>query len=310
MQSGFRLYSARWGYDRYLAMRLVTFQEAGRVRIGALLGDRVLDFSAADAGVPIDMRVFLEAGTAAMKTAAALVAAGETHLDLAQVHLQAPVLRPPKILAIGLNYRKHAEEAGRDIPTVPVMFNKQSLSAHPPYDPVERPLDSNLLDYEGELGFVIGRRCRRVAATEAADVIAGYCVVNDVSVRDWQMASNPVSMTMGKSTDTHCPFGPAIVTADEFPDPHQLQLRTLVNGEERQNTSTNDLIFNCFDIVEFFSRAFTLEPGDLIVTGTPSGVGAFWGEGGAWLVPGDRVRVEIEHLGHIENEVCQEQAVS
>jgi 2-keto-4-pentenoate hydratase/2-oxohepta-3-ene-1,7-dioic acid hydratase in catechol pathway len=218
--------------------------------------------------------------------------------------LESPILRPGKILAIGLNYRAHAQESGMALPEVPLVFTKQATSINGPYDPVHWSEESKRLDYEGELAIVIGKRCRRVPVDKAANVIAGYCVANDVSVRDWQMRGAPPQFTMGKSWDTHCPLGPAIVTADEV-DPHTLQLRTYVNDELRQDTNTNDLIFNCYELVAFLSTAFTLEPGDVIVTGTPSGVGMAMQPPQA-LVVGDRVRVEIDGLGAIENEIIAE----
>ena len=212
--------------------------------------------------------------------------------------------RPPKILAIGLNYQAHAEESNMDIPKYPVVFTKQATSANGPYAPIHSPQETKMLDYEGELGIVIGKRCRRVSKDDAYKVIAGFCVLNDVSVREWQFLATPPQFTMGKSWDTHNPFGPAIVTADEV-DPHHLMLRTFVNGELRQETNTDDLIFNCYDIIEFLSTAFTLEPGDVIATGTPSGVGAAM-QPQATLQIGDIVKVEIEGLGFIENEVIAE----
>jgi 2-keto-4-pentenoate hydratase/2-oxohepta-3-ene-1,7-dioic acid hydratase in catechol pathway len=215
------------------------------------------------------------------------------------------VPRPGKILAVGLNYRAHAAETGREPPPVPVIFNKQTTSVIGPAGAIHRPRASEALDYEGELGFVIGRRCRHVPRARAAEVIAGYVVVNDVTVRDWQ-AKSP-TMTMGKSFDTHCPFGPALVTPDEVGDPLALRLRTWVNGELRQDASTKDLIFDPAALVEHLSTAFTLEPGDLISTGTPAGVAAAM-KPPRWLVPGDVVRVEIEGVGAIENRVIAEPA--
>ena len=160
------------------------------------------------------------------------------------------------------------------------------------------------MDYEGELALVIARNCRRVTRDQAKEVILGYCVANDVSVRDWQMRGTPPSFTMGKSWDSHCPLGPSIVV-DEGIDPHNLRLQTWVNGARRQDSRTDDLIFDCYALIEFLSTAFTLEAGDVILTGTPSGVG-FAQQPPAQLVPGDRVRVEIEGLGAIENEVIVE----
>ena len=189
------------------------------------------------------------------------------------------------------------------IPVVPVIFNKQSTSATGPFDLVHRPRESEQIDYEGELAIVIGKRCRRVPAAKARSVVAGYAVANDVSVRDWQI--RVPTMTMGKSWDTHCPFGPWITTPDEAGDPHSLDLKTWVNGELRQNANTSDLIFNCDQIIEHLSTAFTLEAGDVIVTGTPSGVG-LWMNPKSWLKDGDVVRIEIQGLGAIENRVVDE----
>jgi 2-keto-4-pentenoate hydratase/2-oxohepta-3-ene-1,7-dioic acid hydratase in catechol pathway len=160
-----------------------------------------------------------------------------------------------------------------------------------------------MVDYEGELAFVIGQRCRHVPADKAADVIAGYTVINDVSVRDWQMATP--TMTMGKSFDTHGPMGPWMVTSDEIGDPHRLRLQTWVNDDLRQDAKTDDLIFDCYQQVEHLSTAFTLEPGDVVATGTPAGVGMAMKPPG-WLVPGDVVRIEIEGIGTLENPVIAE----
>lgn len=284
-------------------MKLVTFTQGGRTRIGALVGEDVVDFSANGAGLPHDMLAFLEQGAAAMQQARDLCAAGGSRLALADVTLEAPIQRPPKILAVGLNYSDHVEETGLEMPTVPMIFNKQSTAVTGPYGDIHRPKDSEQLDYEGELGIVIGTRCRRVPKEKAAGVIAGYTVVNDVSVRDWQFRS--ATTTMGKSWDTHCPLGPAIVTTDEVPDPHGLELRTWVNGELRQHSNTKYLIFNCFDIIEHLSTAFTLEPGDVIPTGTPSGV-VLGMDPRVWLKPGDAVRIAIEQVGEIENRVVAE----
>ena len=182
-------------------------------------------------------------------------------------------------------------------------FNKQSTCVIGPGAPIHIPLASSMVDYEGELGFVIGRRCRHVPAERAADVIAGYTVVNDVSVRDWQLRTP--TMTMGKSFDTHGPLGPALVTADEIGDPHGLRLQTWVNGELRQDSKTDDLIFDCFEMVEHLSTVFTLEPGDVIATGTPAGVGMAMNPP-QFLEAGDVVRIEIEGVGVLENPVIDE----
>ena len=281
-------------------MKLVTFTQAGRTRIGRVDGDRVLDLSAA--GLPGDMLTLLTGGAESMQRAAA--ATGSSYA-LAEVTLRAPVLRPPKILAVGLNYKDHIEETGLDTPKFPMFFNKQSTAAHGPYTPFHLPRVSDKLDYEGELGFVIGRRCRHVPRARAHEVIAGFVVCNDVSVRDWQMRAQ--TFTLGKSFDTHAPFGPCIVTSDEVSDPHDLDLKTWVNGELRQNSNTRHLVFDCYEQIETLTAAFTLEPGDLILTGTPSGVGIGF-DPRRFLKVGDVVRIEIAKLGYIENAVVAEPA--
>ncbi len=281
-------------------MKLATFIEAGRTRIGRVDGDRVVDLTAA--GLPGDMLTLLEGGPDLMKRTAA---ASGTSYALADVMLCAPVLRPPKILAVGLNYKDHIEETGLETPKFPMFFNKQSTAAHGPYAAIHLPRVSDKLDYEGELGFVIGRRCRHVPRARAHEVIAGFVVCNDVSVRDWQMRAQ--TFTLGKSFDTHAPFGPYIVTRDEVDDPHALDLKTWVNGELRQNSNTRHLVFDCYEQIETLTAAFTLEAGDVILTGTPSGVGIGF-DPRRFLKVGDVVRIEIAKLGHIENTVVAEPA--
>jgi 2-keto-4-pentenoate hydratase/2-oxohepta-3-ene-1,7-dioic acid hydratase in catechol pathway len=227
-----------------------------------------------------------------------------TRHALEEVRLLAPV-RPRKYLAIGLNYQDHIAESGLEAPEVPFFFNKQVTCVVGPGDDVHMPRVSNLLDYEGELAIVIGKRCRHVRVEEAADVIAGYTIANDVSVRDWQLRTP--TMTIGKSFDTHGPLGPWIVTAQELGDPHALGIRTFVNGEQRQDGNTGEMVFNCFEQVAHLSEAFTLEPGDVIATGTPAGVGAArqpFPEG--LLKVGDVVRIEIDGIGELENTVVEE----
>ncbi len=281
-------------------MRLVTFTLQGRESWGRLEGDAAVDLSGA--GLPTSVLGLLEAGADALAAAAR---ASGPQVALAELKLRAPVLRPPKILAIGLNYADHAAETGRPAPQHPIVFNKQVTAVTGPFDPIHRPRVSRQLDYEGELGVVIGRRCRHVPRERAHDVIAGFVVVNDVSVRDWQ-ARTP-TMTMGKSFDTHCPFGPALVTPDEVDLASGLALRTWVNGELRQHSSTKQLIFDCAALIAHLTAAFTLEPGDLISTGTPAGVAVAM-KPPKWLVPGDVVRIEIEGLGAIENRIIEEPA--
>ena len=285
-------------------MKLATFSGADGPRIGIVVGDDIVDLSAAAPALPRDMIGLLAAGPAAI-TAAGKAAASGPRVRLADVRLAAPVPRPPKFLAIGLNYADHVRESGLEAPPFPVFFNKQPTCVTGPYDPIHLPRVSPLLDYEGELAFVIGRRCRHVPRARAHEVIAGYLVADDVSVRDWQLRTP--TMTMGKSFDTHGPLGPWLVTPDEVGDPHALGLRTWVNGELRQQSNTRELIYDCFAQVEHLSTAFTLEPGDVVTTGTPSGVGGAM-KPPRFLQAGDVVRIEIEKIGVIENRVIAEPA--
>ncbi|MEE2703290.1 MAG: fumarylacetoacetate hydrolase family protein [Myxococcota bacterium] len=283
-------------------MKLVTFSHQGATRIGVVAGEEVVDLAAAAPDLPQEMSAFLAAGANALEQARS---SSGPRLPLASVKLEAPVLRPPKFLAIGLNYADHVAESGIEKPKHPVFFNKQSTCVTGPYDPIHSPRASQALDYEGELAFVIGRRSRHVPKERAHEVIAGFLVCNDVSTRDWQFRAQ--TMTLGKSFDTHGPLGPWIVTPDEVGDPHSLGLRTWVNGELRQESNTKHLIYDCFDQIETLSTVCTLEPGDVISTGTPAGVGMAM-DPRSRLEPGDVVRVEIERIGWIENPVIEEPA--
>lgn len=283
-------------------MRLASFSTNGEVRPAVVVGDELVDLAAADRNLGAPWADLLGRGPECLERAQAIAASGLYRISLEDVRLAAPV-QPTKFFAIGLNYADHVAEAGLETPEHLTVFIKAGTCVNGPYDPIERPAVSSYLDYEGELGFVIGRRCRHVSAEDAADVIAGYLIVDDVSVRDWQIQTPQWSLS--KSFDTHGPIGPWIVTSEELGDPHARDIRTLVNGEVRQNSNTSQLIFDCFRIVEILSQACTLEPGDVIATGTSSGA-AFAIEGQPWLEPGDRVRVEIDGIGAIENEVVQE----
>jgi len=284
-------------------VKLCTFSDAAGTRLGAVVDDGVVDLAAADPALPRELCALLAAGPDALRAAANAASRARRRLALDAVRLAPPLLRPPKFLAIGLNYADHVAEAGLEQPALPTVFNKQSTCVTGPHDPVHMPRVSSALDYEGELGFVIGRRCRHVPRALAHEVIAGYLVVNDVTVRDWQLRIP--TWTMGKSFDTHGPLGPWLTTADEVGDPHGLRLRTWVNGELRQDSSTKQLIFDCFALVEHLSTAFTLEPGDVVATGTPGGVGIAR-KPPRLLQVGDVVRVEIEGLGALENEIVPE----
>ena len=284
-------------------MRLITFTHDNRTRIGAMRETgQVLDLTAADPELPTTMIDLIREPKAMERARNAAESAPE--IELADVRLEAPVPRPSKVLAIGLNYRDHAEESGQPIPQRPIVFAKMPTCIVGPGHPVHIPRVSRAVDWEGELCFVIGREARYVSAADAGDYIAGYTIGNDISVRDWQFHS-PTWM-MGKSFDTHGPLGPAIVTADEF-EPSSAGIRLYVNGDEKQKSDTSQLIFGIGEIVEYLSAGFTLEPGDVIYTGTPSGIG------GAkrppeFLKAGDIVRVEIDGLGSLENPVEEEPA--
>jgi 2-keto-4-pentenoate hydratase/2-oxohepta-3-ene-1,7-dioic acid hydratase in catechol pathway len=283
-------------------MKIATFSHQSAVRIGVVIDDGIVDLALVAPDLPRTMIGLLDAGPAALEAAqAATLDAPRIALD--DVWLEAPVRRPGKFLGVGLNYADHVAEAGIDTPAYPTIFNKQSTCVTGPRDPIHVPRASHVLDYEGELAFVIGRRCRHVSRENAADVIAGYTIVNDATVRDWQLRIP--TWTIGKSFDTHGPMGPWIVTSDEIRDPHQLALRTWVNGELRQESNTKQLIFDCFTLVEHLSTAFTLEPGDVIATGTPGGVGIAM-KPPQLLSDGDVVRIAIEGIGEIENPVIAE----
>jgi 2-keto-4-pentenoate hydratase/2-oxohepta-3-ene-1,7-dioic acid hydratase in catechol pathway len=284
-------------------MKLCTFLRDGVPLVGVVTDDGIVDLSESAPELPAEMAALLAAGEPALRRAAAAASAARARIPLDSVRLAPPILRPPKFLAVGLNYADHVAEAGLETPKLPTIFNKQSTCVAGPTDPVHMPHVSSALDYEGELGFVVGRRCRHVPREHAHEVIAGYLVVNDVSVRDWQLRIP--TWTMGKSFDTHGPIGPWITTADEVGDPHALRVRTWVNGELRQDSSTKNLIFDCFAIVEHLSTAFTLEPGDVVATGTPGGVGIAM-KPPKLLSIGDVVRVEIDGLGTLENRVVAE----
>ena len=230
-----------------------------------------------------------------------LATASVTPLD--EADLLSPVGHPPAILAVGLNYRAHAAEGGREPPKVPIIFNKHHNCIVGPGEPIHIPAAApDMVDYEGELAVVIGRPARAVSAADAPDYIAGYTIMNDVSVRDWQRASP--TMMMGKSWDTHGPCGPWMVTSDSI-DPHGCRLVTEVSGEVRQDAKTDDLIFNCYEIVEHLSTAFTLDPGTIIATGTPAGVGLYF-DPPRLLTPGDEVSITIEGIGTLTNPAIAE----
>ncbi|HEX3609815.1 MAG TPA: fumarylacetoacetate hydrolase family protein [Solirubrobacterales bacterium] len=272
---------------------------AGAPGLGIVEGDEIVDLSAV--GLPAEPAAALaEAGRDGIER----LAAGAPRLPLAEIQLLAPAA-PRKYLGIALNYADHIAEMGMEAPEVPVFFNKQATCVVGPGVDVHMPKVSTLLDYEAELAIVIGKRCRHVPVERAGEAIAGYTCANDLSVRDWQGRAQ--TMTIGKSFDTHGPLGPWLVTPDEVGDPQDLRIRCFVDGELRQDASTAEMVFDCFQQVSHLSEAFTLEPGDVIATGTPAGVGI-----GRQpirenvLHVGETVRVEIERVGELINTVVEE----
>ena len=284
-------------------MRLAHFRHGGDARMGVVAGDRVCDLRVAAPGTPTDPLGLLAAGDEGMAAARHAAEGDAGWLPLDDVTLLAPVPRPGKFVAIGLNYRDHIAEIGGTAPEFPVFFTKQSTCVVGPGDGIEVPDVSSMVDYEGELAVVIGRRCRHVDAGDFERVIAGYTIVNDVTVRDWQLMAP--TMMIGKSFDTHGPMGPWIVTPDEIGDPHDLRIRTTVSGDVLQDASTSEMIFDVGRQIEVLSTAMTLEPGDVISTGTPAGVGIAR-QPQRWLAAGDTVRIEIDRIGALENPVVAE----
>jgi 2-keto-4-pentenoate hydratase/2-oxohepta-3-ene-1,7-dioic acid hydratase in catechol pathway len=278
-------------------MKLVTYSDQGIVKIGAIKGDGVIDLCAHVPALPNEMSALIERWNDLRSKVQQVVDKSDSDRALADVALLAPVTRPGKVMAIGLNYADHIRETGQNLPPHQIWFTKAVTSINGPFDPIEMPIASEQVDYEAELVAIIGKRCKQVPKERAAEAVFGYCAGNDVSVRDWQLQTP--QWVLGKSFDTHAPIGPWIVTADELGDPHTMGIRCLVNGELRQNSSTANLVFNVYDQIAHLSRAMTLEPGDVIFTGTPGGVGLAI-RPPRWLKSGDKVRVEIDRIGAIE----------
>jgi len=286
----------------YQLMKLVTFFYNNTSHIGAVIDGKVVDSTGSN-DIPDNMIDFLSAGDEAKAAMQALIDSGYSRIPLADVSLQAPVPRPGKFLGISLNYQDHIAETKLDKPEYPTFFTKHSTCVIADGEAIHRPVVSGKLDYEGELAFVIGKRCKHVPIEKAAQVIAGYTIVNDVSVRDWQIRS-PTWM-LGKSFDTHGPMGPWIVTSDEIEAPHELNIKTWIDGDLRQDSNTRHMLFNCYEMVEYLSKAMTLEPGDVISTGTPAGVGVKMKPRG-YMKPGQTAKIEIEGIGVLTNPVIEE----
>ena len=289
-------------------MKLVTFVRDGKTCLGALhpkADDRVVNLGQVEPRLPSDLVAFLKGGEEArvMAEKALDMTPASMALPLSDVDLRAPVPRPGKIICIGLNYRDHAEEAGVEVPDYPTVFAKYPNCIIGAGEPIIIPKDSRQVDYEGELAVVIGRRGRRIPEAEAPNYIAGYAPFNDVSARDFQHRTS--QWTIGKTFDTFGPMGPALVTPDEVLDPHGLTLRVSIGAEILQSSNTRHLIFSVYNLIAYLSAVMTLEPGDIISTGTPGGVGAAR-KPPRFLKAGEVVRVEIEGLGVLENPVVNE----
>jgi acylpyruvate hydrolase len=292
-------------------MRLVTFAHHGGTHIGALVArddhTDIFDFNRAQPDLPTDMTEFLKSGQPAWALAhSALTAAGERYfVPAAEVTLLAPVPRPGKIVCLGRNYRDHTDAAGASSPPPehPTFFAKFSNVVIGPNQPIVYPRISIQMDYEAELMVVIGRRTRYTDEAHALECVAGYTIFNDMTARDYQNLTS--QWTLGKSFDTFGPMGPALVTADEIPEPGNLDLSLSLNGQEMQRSNTRNLIFSIPFIIAYLSQAMTLEPGDVIATGTPSGIGSMR-RPPVFMKPGDEVRIVVEKLGELINRVVAE----
>ncbi len=285
-------------------MRLVTVRTGRGPRACALWGGRYVDLNATDPTLPASVRSILALGGAGLDRAREALAGSDPSAghDPATATLLAPVPDPAKIICLGLNYRDHAEESGMAIPTEPILFSKYATALIGPGATIELPPSSAEVDYEAELVVVVGEGGRDIPRDRAARHVAGYTIGHDVSARDWQLNKPGKQWMAGKTFDTFAPVGPAVVTADEVPDPHALGIRLRLNGATMQDSSTSQLIFRVDEVIAYLSRIFTLEPGDLIFTGTPPGVGMAR-KPPTWLRPGDVVEVEVDGLGTLTNPV-------
>lgn len=281
-------------------MQFVTFERNGSAEPGVISGSNIIGLRGA--GFP-GLVAIIEGGPEARRRVETWRPPADDVVPLSGTRLFAPIPRPPKIICVGLNYRDHAIESKMEIPKVPTIFAKFATAVIGPGDAIVLPKLSVKPDYEAELAFVIGKGGRYIPKDRWQDHVFGYTNLNDVSARDYQMATT--QWMMGKTFDTFAPFGPAIVTTDEIADPHALDIRMIINGEVLQSSNTSQLIFRIPELVEYLSSVFTLEPGDIVSTGTPSGVG-FSRTPPRWLQPGDECVVRISGLGELRNPVRAE----
>lgn len=284
-------------------MKFVTFRRRGSApEPGVVEGDRVTALTGAGYHSILDVITNWDTARRMVETYVAN-APLEAVTELASVKLDAPIAHPPKIICVGLNYRDHAIESNMEIPTVPTIFNKFATSVIGLNDPIVLPRKSEKPDYEAEFAFVIGRGGRYISGENWQEHVFGYTIVNDVSARDYQMATT--QWLMGKTFDTFAPIGPWIVTADEIPDPHALDIKMTISGKVLQSSNTRELIFKIPDLISYLSSVFTLEPGDIISTGTPAGVG-LGHKPPRWLRAGDECVVSVQGIGELRNPVVAE----
>jgi len=294
-------------------LRLVRYRHSGVESYGLLIDDEIISLPTLEGALktplPSTIEEFIGLGEEGMRTVEQLMLDStktekrKVTIKIGDATFLAPVSSPPKIICLGLNYRDHAEESGADIPDEPIIFMKPRTAIIGSDEPIIRPSFVKELDYEAELAIIIGKKGRNIPVWEAKKYIFGYTAFNDVSAREIQFKDR--QWTRGKSFDTFAPMGPCITTADQIGNPSNLNIRTRVNGELRQNSSTNNMVFNVYEVIHHISRVITLEPSDIIATGTPAGVAVFMKPEPKFLSPGDLVEVEIENIGTLRNKVAE-----
>jgi 2-keto-4-pentenoate hydratase/2-oxohepta-3-ene-1,7-dioic acid hydratase in catechol pathway len=286
-------------------MRLTTVQTADGAHAAAFQEGRYVLLAASDPSIPDSIRLILEGGDAGLRAAAEAARRSDAvSVDPSSIRLLPPVPDPKKIVCLGLNYRDHAAESGAAIPKEPIVFSKYATALVGPEAAIVLPPVSREVDYEAELVVVVGRRGRHLTPQEAVGCVAGYTIGHDVSARDWQLKKDQKQWMIGKTFDSFAPTGPWLVTADEVPDPHALGIRLRLNGRTMQESNTRQMVFRVEEVLAYLSQVFTLEPGDLVFTGTPPGVG-FVRQPPVFLRPGDVVDVEIDGMGVLRNPVIQ-----
>ncbi|KAM4748366.1 oxaloacetate tautomerase fahd2, mitochondrial-like [Rhinophrynus dorsalis] len=296
------------GFSKFppLKMRLVQFQSSGsqsqRIGLEIEAGGNIIDLNSFDPSLPCGMREFLEMGDTALQTAKRALDSGQHTLNRTQISLLPPINNPEKVICVGMNYVDHCLEQNVPVPKEPIIFSKFPSCIVGPTDPIILPAESQTVDWEVELAFVIGKKGKHIKEEDAMEHVAGFTVAHDVSARDWQMKKNGKQWLLGKTFDTFCPLGPALVTKDSISDPHNLGIRCRVNGDLVQNSNTNQMVFKTEALIAWMSKFVTLNPGDVFLTGTPPGVGVFK-KPPIFLKAGDVVQCEIDELGAINNPV-------